>query len=399
MNQLGALRHSFVGRSGTVSERVWTWCEPHFTGLVAVAAFLIYAATGAFERHSIDVLAAEEPAWAFATLGTLDLSRVAHHDLLWYFAHDASLFSDRFPGAIFFLVPGYWLADLFGVHEFSTTPGVLSAASFAAATVGIMSVVFSRVLTTHQARIATLFFAFGTGTWTISGHAPWSHTIGQFFVALTLLALSCERDRLAALTAGFLTLTRPVEAIAVVVLGATLAWLRKSWHYAIWFAMLVVPGVTLLFIYNGLMFDHWGPSNGHELGGEISFSPTDLPVNVLGTLFSPARGLLFYYPFLFLVPFAFNAAWHAARDWERAAFLAGASGLLAQLALNRYSGGDAFFGNRLVIEPLTFAAPILARSVVCVMRSPRHTSMATLLSVLLTVGVIIHSFGATVPGY
>jgi len=395
VNQLGALRDSFVGRASTVSERVRTWCEPHFTGIVAVAAFLIYAATGAYGGQSIDVGAAEEPAWALATLGTLDLSQVAHHDLPFYFAHGSGLFSDRFPGAIFFLVPGYWLADLFGVHEFSTIPGVLSAAGFAAATVGIMSAVFSRVLATGQARIATLFFAFGTGTWTISGHAPWSHTIGQFFVALTLLALSRERDRLGALTAGFLTLTRPVEAIAVVVLGATLAWLRKSWQTLIWFAMLVVPGVALLFTYNGLMFDHWGPSNGHELGGEIDFSPTDLPVNVLGTLFAPWRGLLFYYPFLVLVPVAFKAAWQAARDWERAAFLAGIFELLAQLALNRYSGGDTFFGNRLVIEPLTFAAPVLARSVVCVMQGRRHAFMAA----LLTAGVFIHAFGATVPPF
>lgn len=395
MNDIKGTGDPFSVRVYPARARVLYFARSHFTSLVTVLAFFVYAVTGAYGVQSIDVVAAEEPAWALATLGTLDLSQVAHHDIPWYFTRHADLFSDRFPAAIFFLVPGYWLAHQFGVHEFSFIPGVLTAAGVAAATVGMMSAVFARLLTAHQGRLATLFFAFGTGTWTVSGHAPWSHTIGQFFVGLTLLAFARRRDPLAALAAGFLTLTRPVEAVAVIVLGATLAWQRRSWKTACYFGVLVLPGVLLLFAYNGLMFGQWGPSNGHELGGAITVSLTDMPINLLGTAFSPTRGLLFYYPFLILVPVSFMAAWRAGRDWERSAFLAGASLLVAQLALNRYSGGDTFFGNRLVIEPLTFAAPLLARSVVLVLQGPLRVAMKA----FLTVGVVVHALGATVPPY
>lgn len=368
------------------------WWRQHFGFLIAVGAFAIYLATGSYADQSIDVMAAEEPAWALATRGTLDLSGIEHHALPWYFEHDGAIYSDRFPGAILYLVPGYWLAAALGVTWFSQAPGVVTAAAAAAATVGVLYQVLCSVLPGSQARVAALFVAFGTGTWSLAADSPWSHTIGQLCVALILLALSRDRVGLAALASGILALTRPVQAVASAVLGATMAWQRRSPGLGVRFAALAAPGLLLLFAFNALMYGTWGPSNGHELAGTIVPRPLDLPVNVVGTLVSPTRGLVFYYPFLLVAPLGFAAAWRSSRDWERSALLAGVSGLLAQLALNQYSGGDVFFGNRLAIEGLTFAVPILARSVAHVVAGPyRRVMLAT-----LVLGVAIHAAGSIV---
>lgn len=100
-----------------------------------------------------------------------------------------------------------------------------------------------------------------------------------------------------------------------------------------------------------------------ELRGDVHLRWADLPLNVIGSMLSPSRGALIYYPILIMVTFGALTAWRAATAWERAALIAGAGVLLIQLALNEYSGGEGFFGPRLLIEPLALATPFMARVV------------------------------------
>jgi alpha-1,2-mannosyltransferase len=155
---------------------------------------------------------------------------------------------------------------------------------------------------------------------------------------------------------------------------------------------LALPGAVLLIAYNGVLFGRWSISNGHELGGEMAVRLSDVPANVVGALLSPSRGALFFYPILILVPFTIVSAWRASQSWERSAAVAGLLVLLVQLSLNRYSGGDTFFGPRLLIEPLMLASPLLARSVAMysATRGNRFTTM------LVTTGIVIHAIGAIV---
>lgn len=366
----------------------------HFGRHAVIYTFLccsvIYLLTGAYHVQSIDVGAAEEPAWALATHHSLNLAGVPHHQIPWYFNHGGGIYSDRFPGAILYLAPGYWIANLLGLHAFSFVPGVATAALVAAASATIMNRVFVRIFELRAATVATLFFAFGTGTWSVAANAPWSHTLDQLVIALTLYALAAGRFRIAMLVVGFVIPVRPVLAISVGTLGVMLAWQRRSLRFLIESAVLALPGLFVLIAYNHAIFGRWSISNGHELGGRIGAHYGDLPINVIGTLFSPTRGALFFYPILILLPFTFRAAWRAAAGWERAAAVAGLLGLACQLLINRYSGGDTFFGSRLLIEPLTLAAPIIARSVYLCARSRTDR----LVSMLLGFGLLIHLFGA-----
>lgn len=352
-------------------------------------SLLVYLATGNYDVQSIDVRAAEEPAWALATQHTWDLSGVTHRDLPWYFAHEGSVYSDRFPGSIAYLVPAYWIAGAFGLTTFAIAPGVVTAAFVAAVSVTLMHHVFSRVLHHAHALAATVFFAFGTGTWSVAANAPWSHTIDQFFIAGALCALAARRTMVAAAFAALVVPARPVLAVASLALGIVLAGYRRSIPLLLGFAAIVLCGACALVAYNGLLLDTWSISNGRELGGEIHIRVAEFPSNTLGAVFSLERGAIFYYPALVIVPFAARIAWRRAYDWEKAAAIAGITGLLTQLALNRYTGGGAFFGPRLLIEPLTLCAPLLARAIS--MSYDRHRAATAL---LLFAGVVVHLLGA-----
>ena len=72
------------------------------------------------------------------------------------------------------------------------------------------------------------------------------------------------------------------------------------------------------------------------------------------------------YPVLVLLAFWLPAAWRRATSAERAAAVGALAYLVAQLTLNRYSGGWWYFGSRLTIEPLTLAFPVLVRAWVAV---------------------------------
>lgn len=70
--------------------------------------------------------------------------------------------------------------------------------------------------------------------------------------------------------------------------------------------------------------------------------------------------------------------------------------MLVQLLLNRYSGGDTFFGPRLWIEPLALLAPLLARAVQTVWTERPGTM---LIPAALIIGVVIHGIGAVLMPY
>lgn len=330
-----------------------------FAGILA-----LYLATATYIGSHIDVAAAMRPAWVLARIGTLNLDGVPHEHLPWYFEHDGGIYSDRFPGAILYLVPSYWIADKLGFHDFTFIPGTVTAAVVSAAAVMVLHAVYGKILpTAREVWVATVFTALGTGVWSLAAHAPWSHTLNLLLISLALLALSRGSWWMAGIWFGFAIATRPTVAVGALVAGVVLAVANRSILPMVRIGVGCLPGVALLFAYNGLLFGRWGPSNGHELGGDVHVRLADLPGNLLGAFISPERGLLFYYPILVIVAVGAVSAWCAAAAWERAAASAGVVVLLTQLALNRYSGGDTFFGPRLVIEPLALAAPLIARSV------------------------------------
>ena len=96
------------------------------------------------------------------------------------------------------------------------------------------------------------------------------------------------------------------------------------------------------------MYGSWDPTSSYDAGAFADYAGThrlDL-VNQLGMWVSPDRGILLWTPVLLLLP-ALWRSWPDQPDWAKAFLFAGVGYTLLQASLNRFSGGDQFYGYRL----------------------------------------------------
>lgn len=324
-----------------------------------VATLALYLLTGGYSVQSIDTAAASEPAWVLATTGSLDLVDSPQFENPWFLETDEGRFSNRAPGAIAYSVPTYAIWNMLGGGS-SWVPGVLSAAIAAALSVALVNVALAQLVGRRTAILASLFFGLGTATWAVSADAQWPHGINQLLIAASLVALSRDRQAKAGVALGLTVFARPQMAPAVLVAGVSQSAMTKSWSFLVRFGLGAGLGALLLIYYNWTVFGRASFDNGLvEFFGRDPAYLTRLPANVLGSLLDPQRGVLVLYPALVvLMPLAISR-WRSSPDWVRSAALAGLAAVATQLALNRYSGGDTFFGSRLTIESLTLAFPLL----------------------------------------
>lgn len=334
-------------------------------GAALLALYITFSNTAAGGDHYPAALTA----WSIATTGSADVSPfVEAREPLWLFAVGDAVVTNRFAGAVLYAVPFYAVAGLF-TDQFSMWPGIVAASTMASAAVLLM---WAALLPMGRrvAIGAAAVFGLGSATFAVSADTQWSHAPAQAALAAAVLALTRGRLGWAGVALGLAVAVRPHLAVAAAIIGLWMAASDRSWRPAVRIGAGAVPGVLVLLTYNGLVHDRFWPTNGLERsaddvawgdsgGGEGLAS---LPENLLGTLASPGRGILVLYPVLVLLAFWLPAGWRRASAAERAAALGGLGYLLAQLTLNRYSGGWWFFGSRLTIEPLTLAFPLLVRA-------------------------------------
>lgn len=381
------------------SVRPWWRSRWATAGGVALAFLVlvgIYVATGN-PRRGGDHFAAALTSWAIATTGSADVG--AFHPVqenLWLFASGDEVLTNRFAGVVLVAVPFYAAASL-GTDGFTMWPGIVAVAVCAALATLLMAAALMP-LGRRVAVGAAAFFAFGTATWAVSADTQWSHGPAQAALAGAVLALCRGRLGLAGLGLGLAVMVRPHLAVAALAVGLWMAAAARSWLPALRVGLGTVPGVLGLMTYNAWVHGRFWPTNGLEQsaadvpwgdsGGAVGLAA--LPGNLAGTLASPGRGILVLYPVLVLLAFWLPAAWRRASTAERAAAVGGLAYLLAQLVLNRYSGGWWFFGSRLTIEPLTLAFPLLVRAWVSVPTG----RWRTLAWVLLVWTALTHALGA-----
>lgn len=334
-------------------------------GGALLAFYIVFGNTAAGGDHYASALTA----WSIATTGSADVSPfIEAREPLWLFAVGDQVLTNRFAGAVLYAVPFYAVANLF-TDGFSMWPGIVAASTMATAAVLL---IWAALLPMGRrvALGAAAVFALGTATFAVSADTQWSHAPAQAALAGALLALTRGRLGWAGVALGLAVAVRPHLAVAALAIGLAMALADRSWRPAVRIAAGAVPGVLVLLTYNGVVHGRFWPTNGLERsaddvewggsgGGEGLAS---LPENLLGTFASPGRGILVLYPVLVLLAFWLPAAWRRATAAERAAAVGGVAYLLAQLTLNRYSGGWWFFGSRLTIEPLTLAFPLLVRA-------------------------------------
>ncbi|MGQ9633619.1 MAG: hypothetical protein ACUVXB_05175 [Bryobacteraceae bacterium] len=171
----------------------------------------------------------------------------------------------------------------------------VSASVVAAVSVALFYLLCLRLTAPRLALFATLAYAFGTSTWSISSQALWQHGPSQLagIAALYWLAAWAEQPRpktifLCGLACGVALAVRPSNLLllgAIVVAMLAAGGLRQLWLFLLAPAAVAAP----LVAYNLYVFG--APGGGY--GGGLTGDPWQ---GLAGLLFSPARGLFIYTP-------------------------------------------------------------------------------------------------------
>lgn len=366
---------------------------------VFVALLYLYLVTGHWTAvHVNDAIAANWPAWTFVHHGTFFLDHIKHLPReLWFVHSGGHLVSNRMAGVIFIGVPAQAVFALFA-HSPNVAGGV-TAAVVTAAAVATLAVVLRRVCNSELALAAALCVGAGTAFWTAASSELWTHGPDALWLSLSLLALTRDRYLLCGLALVPALMTRPHLAVVAATLGLLLSWRKRAVRPAIAIGVPSITAMALLVAWN--TYYYGSPSIGGGYAGREDALTGQGAGNwafvrdIAGTMGSPLRGLLLYTPVAVVGCLCLVLGWRRAPDWARAALLGGVLYEAVQLRLNRYSGGTGFYSNRLIVELLLLAAPLVVLGYQEWRNGGRHRVTLTRALVMASVG--IHAVGALFP--
>ncbi|MBM7515399.1 hypothetical protein [Nocardioides nitrophenolicus] len=343
------------------------WAAP----ALFAALVVVYVATMG-RALSFDVFAANLASWHIAETGSpfvdlTDFPKLNNWPTreIWIVeAADGRDVIGRSSGVIAAAVPAYRLAGLLGFHDMDTVPASVTAAVLTAAAVTLLYVVLRRRLAQREALLAALLFGLTTPVWSVAADGMWPHTVTVFGIMGMAWAADRERWWLVGVFGGITLWGRLHAAVICAVVGLLLAWWRRSPAIAAKVAMTSGALLALTCLWSHWMYGTWSPTAAYRIGdftANVEQSPVDV-VNQLGLWISPGRGMLWWTPLLLVLGFALVRGWRDLPDWSRALVVGGAGYTLAQLMLNRYTGGGSFFGYRIGLEMLACLTPALALS-------------------------------------
>ena len=259
----------------------------------------------------------------------------------------------------------------------------------------------------------TLIFAFGTQIFSTVSRPFWSHSWSTLLLAIALLLLVGPRFKERAWIYGLIStllcwayFCRPPMSLAIVGIALFVVVRRRRFLLPFTATGLVWAGLFVAYslqIYGTLVPPYFLSSHlesGRLAGGLLV---TSYPEAVVGTLFSPGRGLLVYVPILVLILFALIRRWRWIPDKDLAVTALGVCFAHWQLvSLFRNWWGGQSFGPRLMSDliPWIFLLAILVLAGLRAARSDgrfRWTPMnRAVVGVVVAASIFIHTRGATV---
>jgi len=207
----------------------------------------------------------------------------------------------------------------------------------------------------------SLFYAFGTNTWSVSSRGLWQHTISQFFISSVVLFLLLTKKNekyvpVVGSMLGLAVLTRPTNALLAFVITIYIFFEHRKRFAA--FILAAFPCALYLLLYNTITFG--GPfSEGYGARSDFAWT-TPLYISIPGYLVSPARSFLFISPplvltYVFLAKMFFKKTFKEPTD--KIYFALGVSFLLSTLVFAKWytwDGANAF-GYRMLSDFLPIA--------------------------------------------
>lgn len=340
------------------------WRMPLLVGLVCGVIFL---ATANWSSPSGDVTATDVLAWQIATTGDPVFEQSTYPPLdqhpgreIWVIQRaDSQEVIGRSPGAVAAAVPAYVVA---GRGDFGVGPGAFTAAVLTALAAWLMALTMRELLPRRQAGLAAFAFALTTPVWSVAANGMWPHTITVLGICGMAWAAVRERWWVVGLFGGVALWGRLHAAVIVAVLGLILGWRRRDARLT----LTVGLGSALLLAFQSVwtrwVYASWDPLSSYETGKFEQYAgghAFDI-VNQLGFWVSPDRGFLVWTPVVLVLFVSLVRHWHDLPDWSTALLVSGVVYTVLQGLLNRFSGGDSFYGYRLTLELLACAAPALA---------------------------------------
>jgi len=184
----------------------------------------------------------------------------------------------------------------------------LTSSLLAALTSALMYLLLRRRSDPMIACLLTLAFALGTNTWVTSSQAMWQHGLAELLLVGALILLTGRSGAWQALAAGaicgLIAGNRPPDALLAAALG--LYGLSWAGHRARIFAVAAAFPIGLVLTYNLLATGKLAGGYALVAAKHPTFFRHDLLAGVAGLLFSPARGLFVFSPFLLFLAFGFG---------------------------------------------------------------------------------------------
>jgi hypothetical protein len=351
--------------AGNVLDRACRSAASTWFSVFSFAA-LIYLLTAHWWTGQVnDAVAASWPAWQLAHAGTFDLASLKEDlpNIPWFAEVDGRIVANRMMGVILVAVPANVLLAGTGIGPEAV--GALTAAVLTAAAVANMAVALRKLTSPRRAVTGALLLGFGTSVWTVASAELWTHGPNAFWLTTGLVFLTRDRFVLAGLAMGPAIMTRPHMAVAIAVIGLGVSWAMRSVRPAV--SMGIPAGLSVAGLVTWNNWYYGQPSLGGAYRSSLDLAtraPTegssDFLVNVAGATVSGWCGLFLYSPVALALLLVLRVGWSSAPSWVRAAFLGGLAYQVIQFRLNIFTGGGAFFGNRLIIELLVLSTPLVA---------------------------------------
>jgi hypothetical protein len=266
----------------------------------------------------------------------------------------------------------------------------LSASLIASLSAALLYLLLRRRARAPVALLLTVAYAFGTTTWVISSQALWQHGMAALLVtgALLLLTgtLTAQRAIAAGLLCGLIAANRPPDAL----LGAALGVYGLLWacrRHRLWFVAASALPLAAVVLYNFAAAGN--VLGGYGLLGKAAFFSHDLLPGAAGLLFSPARGLLVFSPFLLFLVLAVRFMPHSREERILTFLMIAAIAIQIMLYAKADWRGGLSWGPRYMTDFL----PFLIWMLVPVVSALRGGSRIGFL-VAVGVSIVIEAIGA-----
>jgi alpha-1,2-mannosyltransferase len=329
----------------------------------------VYAATISHGLVSLDVWSANFGSWHLARTGNpwieglriplLDDNPLRHEWVLETHGHTVI---GRSPGVIAAALPAYLLI---GSSSFSTVPGGLSAAALTGLSVTLLFLALRTRLSQRDALLCAAVFGLATPVWSVAANGMWPHTITVFGICGMAWASSTGRWWWAGVFGGITLWGRLHAALIVALLGVLVGVRRRSVGIVLRIGVGSGAFLVLIAVWTRWMYGTWNPTASYDTSTFTDYAAQNrLSVtNQLGFWVAPDRGIVVWTPVILLLLPALVRSWRDLPDWSQSLVWGGLAYTVLQGVLNRFSGGDVFYGYRLGLEMLACLAPALAFSV------------------------------------